>query len=68
MYLLMWLPTGIAENIGVKLLSEEKILNDYLQNISEKLNFKKWYFGHHHKDIHIEPFVGVFESVLRLGE
>lgn len=61
-------PTGIAENIGAKLLSEEKILNDYLQNISEKLNFKKWYFGHHHKDIHIEPFVGVFESVLRLGE
>ena len=34
----------------------------------EKVTFKKWYFGHHHKDIHIKPFVGVFESVLRLGE
>ena len=56
------------ENISVKLVPEEKILNDYLQTISEKTGYKKWYFGHHHKDISIGAFVGVFESVLRLGE
>ncbi len=61
-------PTQVAEAIGVKLVPEEIILNDYLQNISEKLNYKKWYFGHHHKDAHSGSFVGVFESVLRLGE
>lgn len=61
-------PTNVAENISVKLVPEEKILNDYLQTISEKTGYKKWYFGHHHKDISIGAFVGVFESVLRLGE
>ena len=56
------------ESISVKLVQEEKILNDYLQTISEKTNYKKWYFGHYHKDIRTGSFVGVFESVLRLGE
>mgnify|MGYP004645544417 FL=1 len=61
-------PTNISENISVKLVQEEKIINDYLQTISKKTNYKKWYFGHYHKDIRTGSFVGVFESVLRLGE
>lgn len=61
-------PTKTAEKIGVKLVPEEKVLNDYLQTLSDKICYKKWYFGHHHMDVSLGAFVGVFESVLRLGE
>ena len=61
-------PTNLAEAVGAELAPEERVLNDYLQNIAEKLSFKKWYFGHYHKDICIDSFVDVFESVLRLEE
>ena len=27
---------------------KKDILTDYLQKISEKCEFKKWYFGHYH--------------------
>lgn len=61
-------PTRFAEKIGVKLVPQEKELNDYLQDISERLHYKKWYFGHYHKDVSSNFFVCIFEKVLKIGE
>lgn len=35
--------------------------SDLLENISNTCDFSKWYFGHHHTDIKIDKFVGVWE-------
>ena len=53
---------------GLATKSDNKVLNDYLQILADKICYKKWYFGHHHMDVSLGAFVGVFESVLRLGE
>ena len=42
---------------------EKDLLTDYLQQISEKCTFKKWYFGHYHVDIHLnEDFTCLFNT------
>lgn len=61
-------PTAVAENMGAALFSEEKVLNDYLQEISGKIRYKKWYFGHYHKDAELQSFSCVYDRVVRLGE
>jgi hypothetical protein len=61
-------PTAVAENMGAKLCSEEKVLNDYLQEISGKIGYKKWYFGHYHKDAELKSFLCVYDRVVKLGE
>lgn len=61
-------PTAVAENMGAKLCSEEKVLNDYLQEISGKIGYKKWYFGHYHKDAELKSCLCVYDRVVKLGE
>jgi hypothetical protein len=42
-------------------------LTDYLQDIKEKLTYKKWFFGHHHMDIEInDKEICLFEQILRV--
>lgn len=43
------------------------MLTDYLQNIKEKLNFKKWFFGHYHIDKQIDmQFVCLYENIMQV--
>ncbi len=42
-------PTKIANEMRIPLIDQEIKLNNYLQEISEKTDFKKWFFGHHQK-------------------
>lgn len=46
---------------------KKDILTDYLQQISEKCTFKRWYFGHYHdyKQVNAE-FVLLYENILPL--
>lgn len=39
-------PTSIQTLLNLSY--KKDILTDYLQKISEKCEFKKWYFGHYH--------------------
>ena len=43
------------------------ILTDYLQQISEKCTFKKWYFGHYHDNRQINSqYVLLYEDIVPL--
>ena len=43
-------------------------LNDFLQEISQKCSFKKWYFGHYHFDIEIsEKYRLLYKDIVKLG-
>ncbi len=46
---------------------KKDILTDYLQEISEKCEFKKWYFGHYHdyKPVNSQ-FILVYENIVPL--
>ena len=42
-------------------------LTDYLQQISEKCTFKKWYFGHYHDNRQINSqYVLLYEDIVPL--
>jgi len=42
---------------------------NYLQEIVEKLKFKKWYFGHFHEDEEITPkFHTLYNDIVKIGD
>ena len=42
-------------------------LTDYLQEISEKCEFKKWYFGHYHDNRQINSkYILLYEDIVAL--
>ena len=42
-------------------------LTDYLQEISEKCEFKKWYFGHYHDNRKIDlKYILLYEDIVPL--
>lgn len=56
-------PDSIQRQLGK--FYEENELTHFLENIKEKLCFKKWYFGHYHLDLQInEKFTCLFNSVI----
>ena len=45
----------------------QDILTQYLQEIKEKLDFKRWFFGHHHMDKQINAEeICLFEQIIRV--
>jgi Calcineurin-like phosphoesterase. len=45
----------------------QDILTKYLQDIKEKLTYKKWFFGHHHMDMEInDKEICLFEQIIRV--
>ena len=43
------------------------VLTDYLQEISEKCKFKKWYFGHYHENRHVNSqYILLYEELVPL--
>lgn len=46
---------------------KKDILTDYLQEISEKCEFKKWYFGHYNDNKQVNSeFVLLYEDIIPL--
>lgn len=46
---------------------KKDILTDYLQKISEKCEFKKWYFGHYHSNRQVNSqYVLLYEDIVPL--
>ena len=59
-------PTNIQALLGGGTYKKD-YLTDYLQKISEKLEFKKWYFGHYHDDKQVnEQYVLLYEDIVPL--
>ncbi len=60
---------GIVEKICDEIITGEEALQEYFQQISEKVEFKKWYFGHWHMDVKVDPkYQGLMEEIVCLGE
>ena len=58
-------PTNIQTFINPSF--KKDILTDYLQEIYEKCEFKKWYFGHYHKCIQFNTqYVLLYEDIVKL--
>ena len=46
---------------------KKDILTDYLQKISEKCEFKKWYFGHYHHNKQIDSkYMLLYDDIVPL--
>ena len=59
-------PTNIQAVLGGGLYKKD-YLTDYLQKISEKLEFKKWYIGHYHDNKQVnEQYVLLYEDIVPL--
>ncbi|HOZ55248.1 MAG TPA: hypothetical protein PK993_04325 [Clostridia bacterium] len=57
-------PTNIQAIIG-KYRKDE--LMDYLQEIYEKTEFKKWFLGHYHENKQVNPeFTVIYEDIIPL--
>ena len=58
-------PTSIQTLINSSY--EKYILTDYLQEISEKCEFEKWYFGHYHDNKQVNnQYVLLYEDMIPL--
>ncbi len=52
--------------IGGDLYAQD-VLTDYLQEIKDRLKFKKWFFGHHHIDKQISADeICLFEQIIKI--
>ena len=59
-------PTNIQSLLGRGTYKKD-YLTDYLQEISEKLEFKKWYFGHYHENRQVnEQYILLYEDIVPL--
>ena len=59
-------PTNIQALLGRGTYKKD-YLTDYLQEISEKLEFKKWYFGHYHENKQLnDKYVLLYEDIIPL--
>ena len=59
-------PTNVQSILGEGLYKKD-YLTDYLQEISEKCEFKKWYFGHYHENRQVNSqFVLLYEDIVPL--
>ena len=61
-------PVKMADAMRIPLMKQEIALNKYLEEVRQKTSFKKWYFGHHHKDRDGENWSAIYDRVLVLGE
>lgn len=61
-----WCPTNVQAIFSDGLYKKD-YLTDYLQEISEKCKFKKWYFGHYHENRQVNSqFVLLYEDIVPL--
>lgn len=55
-------PTEITEEMGYEPI--DGTLNDYLQDIKEKVEYKRWFFGHYHEDMTVGKHVAIYKEVV----
>lgn len=57
-------PTNVQAMLGGGRYKKD-ILTDYLQEMSEKCEFKKWYFGHYHGNRQVNSqYVLLYEDII----
>lgn len=61
-------PRKIAYDMWIPLIDQEIELNNYLEEVRKRTTFKKWFFGHHHKDRDGENWSAIYDRILLFGE
>ena len=61
-------PKRLADEMGIALAEQEIVLNNYLEEIRKNTVFKRWFFGHHHKDADGENWSAIYDRILVLGD
>lgn len=61
-------PKKMADDMCIPLIDREVELNNYLEEVRKRTTFKKWFFGHHHKDRDGDNWSALYDRVLLLGE
>jgi len=60
-------PTSIIQQFRIR--ESEQELNDFLEKVMDRTQYRQWYFGHVHKDMDIdEKHVKIYQRVLPLEE
>lgn len=44
------------------------VTESYLDEIKDKIKYKKWYFGHWHKDVSYDNYVCLYNKIVKLGD
>ena len=45
---------------------EPNYLTDYFEDIADKIEFKNWFFGHHHRDMELGKFRALYHDIIRI--
>jgi Icc-related predicted phosphoesterase len=61
-------PYNVATKLVTRLYSGEEEIQSYFNLISRDLIFKKWYFGHWHRDMTLGKYVGLYNCILKVGD
>jgi len=53
--------------LGAPLLYKPDRVTDYLETVKDKVDYKKWFFGHYHDNINInEKEILIYEQMIRV--
>lgn len=58
-------PTHMEERIGNGTYVLDK-LNDYFEELSKKVDFQKWIFGHYHDDRDYGKYILLYDQIIRI--
>lgn len=60
-------PRKVVEEICPDIMPGEESLQNYLQEVAEKTDFTKWYFGHWHMDVEVgEQYAGLLYNCCKI--
>lgn len=59
-------PRDIATLLVPRLYPGEEELQYYFQDLTETVNFEKWYFGHWHMDRVLGKYIGLYDEIVRI--
>ncbi len=61
-------PKTVADVLDCRLVKEELVLNTFLEGIRQTCDFKRWYFGHHHKDLDGRDWSAIYDRLIKIGD
>ena len=59
-------PRDIATLLVPRLYPGEEELQYYFQDLTETVDFEKWYFGHWHMDREYGKYIGLYDEIVRI--
>lgn len=61
-------PQSIATKNGINIAPEERKLNEYLDELKKTIVYKRWFFGHYHKDFDDGNCSCLYQRIVKIGE